>query len=64
MLLLIFQIKYFLLQNNTLTQNNLPPPGSNLRNTFNSPNTTNTHTHGLHVSSMVSGDDFILNLQT
>jgi len=44
------------LKKNTLTANNPPFPGF----PFHSPNTTNIHTHGLHVSSVVSKDDFKL----
>jgi len=45
------------LQNNTLTANNPPTP---LPNFLNFPNSTNIHTHGLHISSVVSKVDFKL----
>jgi len=42
------------LQNNKLTANNPPTP---IPNFLNYPNSTNIHTHGLHISSVVSKVD-------
>jgi len=43
------------LQNNKLTANNPPTP---IPNFLNYPNSTNIHTHGLHISSVVSKVDY------
>jgi len=48
-------IQYVILQNNTLTANNPPfPSDRGTFNTLHNPNTTNIHTHGLHITSVVS----------
>jgi len=53
MLLLTFPMHS--LQNNKLTANNPPTP---IPNFLNFPNSTNIHTHGLHISSVVSKVDY------
>ena len=58
MLLFHFSDSMHSLQNNKLTANNPPTPIPNFPNF---PNTTNVHTHGLHISSVVSKVDCKIN---